>query len=875
LTIMAEQVNPRLVMPPLPPRHIARPRLLAALDGSAGTPLVLLAAGPGTGKTVLLADWALAQKSPVGWINLTPADAAPRRFWPLLCSALRACTGLDEFAPTAAAYPTMSAVQSLLASMSGFAVPPILVVDDAQVLTHPAVLENLDLIIRCGPPRLRLVLASRSDPLLPVHRYRLAGLMCELRARELAMTRGEVRELLLAHGVVLPPEDVDALLARTEGWVAGLRLSAMRMEGTEYPVRFLTELALDQGSVGEYLIAEVLDHQPEPVRRMLAETSFLDEVTGPLADAITGLDGCADMLADLARKNSFVVPLDPAHTRFRYHQLFAEVLRHDVQRRERSSVPGLMQRAGAHFERIGNFRDALYWAATSGNSGHAAALLARGGLAHALVHREDLSDLNLGNWQAPPPSAAADAAQAREAAIADSAVVAVMADAETAARELPMHGLPVDEELASPELLVTAGLVRLLLGMNAGDVRAVDEAADYLLTRSDDTPGYRVPGLAAAVMLVQATTQFWHGRNEDVGTLLQAALKEAECEGPPVLELNVLAMIALVDSLLPRPRHAEEAALRAHSMLREHGSLSPPLALELAAAGRSLIAADLTGAAQALERARAPIPNNVGADPGLVAARAIGQATLFLASGDLNEARAVMNRTSSRTDLPLLRLLRETLLADIETLLGRPNAALSLLRDYRDGDLSVLTALPRARAFLALRDWRGAQSCVRAVLTSTSTLVSTYGLAEAMLLDAQIAQLKNDQGRALEMIAGAIDLARDDIILPFLAVQGVFAPLLARHPAIASRWPLPPAGMPVDAVMNGGRPVAADLPDPLTEREHAVLRFLATSLSAAEIADEMGLSVNTVKTHLAAIYRKLTASRRKEAVLRARQLELL
>src|SRR6266699_2137697 len=637
LTIMAEQVNPRLVMPPLPPRHIARPRLLAALDGSAGTPLVLLAAGPGTGKTVLLADWALAQKSPVGWINLTPADAAPRRFWPLLCSALRACTGLDEFAPTAAAYPTMSAVQSLLASMSGFAVPPILVVDDAQVLTHPAVLENLDLIIRCGPPRLRLVLASRSDPLLPVHRYRLAGLMCELRARELAMTRGEVRELLLAHGVVLPPEDVDALLARTEGWVAGLRLSAMRMEGTEHPVRFLTELA---------------------------------------------------------RKNSFVVPLDPAHTRFRYHQLFAEVLRHDVQRRERSSVPGLMQRAGAHFERIGNFRDALYWAATSGNSGHAAALLARGGLAHALVHREDLSDLNLGNWQAPPPSAAADAAQAREAAIADSAVVAVMADA--AARELPMHGLPVDEELASPELLVTAGLVRLLLGMNAGDVRAVDEAADYLLTRSDDTPGYRVPGLAAAVMLVQATTQFWHGRNEDVGTLLQAALKEAECEGPPVLELNVLAMIALVDSLLPRPRRAEEAALRAHSMLREHGSLSPPLALELAAAGRSLIAADLTGAAQALERARAPIPNNVGADPGLVAARAIGQATLFLASGDLNEARAVMNRTSSRTDLPLLRLLRETLLADIETLLGRPNAALSLLRDYRDGDLSVLTALPRA-----------------------------------------------------------------------------------------------------------------------------------------------------------------------------------
>ncbi len=870
---MTQQVDPRLGVPPLPPRHITRPRLLVALDDSAGTPLVLLAAGPGAGKTVLLADWAMAQKAPVGWISLTAADATPRRFWPLLCSAMRACTGLDEFATAVAAYPTMSAVQSLLASLSDFEVPPVLVIDDAHLLTHPAVLEGLDSIIRSGSPRLRLVLAARSDPLLPVHRYRLAGLMQELRATELAMTRGEVYELLLAHGVTLRREDVDALLARTEGWVAGLRLSAMRMEGTEHPVRFVSELALGQGSIGEYLIAEVLDHQPEPVRQMLTETSFLDEVTGPLAEAITGLEGCAEMLAELARKNSFVVPLDAAHTRFRYHQLFAEILRHDLQWRERSSVPGLMQRAGAYFERMGDFRNALYWAAKSGDSRQAACLLARGGLAHAFVHREDLSDLNLGTWQAPPLPASADAAQVREAAIANSAVVAVMADAESAARELHMLDHTVDEKPASPELLVTADLVRLILGVKAGDARTVDEAAGRLLTRSGDTPGCRVPGLSAAVMLAQASIQFWHGRNEDVRPLLQAALKEAERDGPPVLVLKVLAMIALVDSLLSRPRHAEEATLRAQAMLREHGSLSPPLALELAAAGRSLIAADLTGAADMLERAWAPISANVGSDPGLAAARAIGQATWFLVSGDLNEARAVMNRT--QTNLPMLRLLRETLLADIETLLGRPNLALALLRDYRDGELSVLAVLPRARAFLARRDLDRAQLCVRTVLTATNTLVSRYSLAEAMLFEAQIAQLKNDQERALEMMAGALDLARDDIVLPFFAVQGVFAPLLARHPAVASRWPLRPADTPGGAVVNGGRPVAADLADPLTERERAVLRFLATSLSTAEIADEMCLSVNTVKTHLAAIYRKLTANRRKEAVLRARQLELL
>ena len=165
-----------------------------------------------------------------------------------------------------------------------------------------------------------------------------------------------------------------------------------------------------------------------------------------------------------------------------------------------------------------------------------------------------------------------------------SAALAVMADAESAARELRIQDQTADQQL-TPELLVTADLVRLLLGMKAGDAHVIGEAAARLLTRSGHRPGHRIPGLPAAVMLARATTQFWHGKNADVGALLQAALKEAERDGPPVLELNVLAMIALVDSLLSRPRHACEAATRAHAMLRKHGDLSTPAALELAAAG--------------------------------------------------------------------------------------------------------------------------------------------------------------------------------------------------------------------------------------------------------------------------------------------------
>ena len=160
------------------------------------------------------------------------------------------------------------------------------------------------------------------------------------------------------------------------------------------------------------------------------------------------------------------------------------------------------------------------------------------------------------------------------------------------------------------------------------------------------------------------------------------------------------------------------------------------------------------------------------------------------------------------------------------------------------------------------------------MLATPSTLVSRYSLAEAMLFDARIAQLNDDPGHALEMTWGAIELAQDDIVLPFLAAHDAFTPLLARHPALAARWPRPAASGPVSVAIPAPRG-ATGLLDPLTEREQAVLRFLATSLSPAEIAEQMCLSINTVKTHLAGIYRKLSASKRKEAVTRARELELL
>ena len=863
----------RVCVPQLPLRHVPRPRLLAELDYGADRPLTLLSAGPGAGKTVLLTDWVRRGGARVAWLSLTAADAEPRRFWRLLESALRDGDGAES-GPLAVTPRAVGVdlVHALFSRVPEPEVRLVVVIDDAHVITHPDVLAGLDSLIRGSQPGLRLILAARSDPLLPLHRYRLAGQMHELRAADLAMTSAEIAQVLSAHGITLAARDFSILAARTEGWAAGVQLSAMRMEGTEYPADFVSELALDPGSIGEYLVNEVLRHQPEPQRRLLIETSFLPEVTGSLADAVTGMTGCGDMLTGLASENAFVIPLDAAQHRYRYHELFAEILRYLLQRQHRQAIRILQERAAAWFEGSGDLGSAVYWAGQAGNRHHVARILARGGFAHAFVHRQDLSGLGLRELLPLRPPAGSGAVRATEFALASSVIETVFADAGSAPGVLKrLPALRSGDDLKDPELLVTGDLLELRLGQKAHDAGAVDAAADRLLGRGGDALVPAIPGLRAGVLLAQASSHLWHGRHEDVGTLLDEALAEARGDTMAALELEVLGMIAFVESYWSRTHHAEDAARRAHALLR-HKNLGVPPALELAAALRSLISGDLGGRMRSLQRIL--LPDVVGSDPGLPVALVLGQASVFMTRGEVNEARAMLQEAGPRIP-PLLAVMRDVMLADMDTSLGRPHAALKLLQNHRGSELAVLTAIPRARAHLALNDLRSAQDCVRTVMTTPSTQTGRFVLVEALLCDAEIAQRGDDPARALEVLIRALEIAQGEIVLPFLNVKDVFGALLTRHPMVAGQWPAPQPRTPADPAAGPPAVNPRDLPEPLTQRELTILRFLATSMSTSEIADELCLSVNTVKTHLAAIYRKLPASRRREAVVRARELELL
>jgi LuxR family maltose regulon positive regulatory protein len=909
----------RITIPQLPPGYVSRPRLLAQLNRAADQPLTLVCAGPGAGKTVLLADWAQRVNARVIWLSPAAADADADRFWRLVESALQdsldaagvdaagidaagiGAAGIGAAGADAAAADTVPGDAALLEPEQDLArmlargvpeppVPVVLIIDDAHVLSSPAVLDGLDNLIRSPHPGLRLVLAGRSDPLLPLHKYRLAGQLLELRAPDLAMTPAETREVLTVHGVSLSGAEFGSLVWRTEGWAAGVRLAAMRMTSASHPGTLVMQLAMGPGSIGEYLVGEVLDQLPAQQRRLLIETSFLDEVTGPLADAVTGLNGCGDLLDDLARRNSFVLPLDPLQTRYRYHRLFREVLRYHLDRRDGPSVQLLKQRAADWFEANDDLSAAVHWTMQAGQSQAAATLLAKGGLAQAFVRRFDLSGLGLHTLLGQ--GAAADAADDRlardgrgtqasagpadEAAVTRLVIAAVCASPESASAELERYETlrPLLAQLG-PAVTAAADLAGLLLAQQACDADRVDAAARRLLGAGRDDSGHAPPpGLRAAVLLTQASAHLWAGKRDDVAALLDAAREAAHRAGQPGLELEALSMLAFTESFRSRIGHADQFMQRARALARGAGLETPP-ALDLTAAVRAVTGGDFGAQARALQRV---VPSTaLGADPGLPVARTLGEASLALARGQNAEARATLMQLASRTIPPLLAVLRDVMIAGLDTALGRPRSALTLLDRYQGTEFAVHTAAARAQAHLAFGDRDRARDCVRGALTTPSAPVSRLQLVAVLLQDARIAQADGEQGRAIEVLSQAIDMARGEIMLPFLQAGDCFTDLLARHPDVADQWPVslpdPVPAQPGVALVPAPRPPA--LTDPLTQRELTILRLLTTSMSTGEIADELCLSVNTVKTHLAAIYRKLLASRRREAVQRARELELI
>src|SRR5580692_2693799 len=373
----------KLHVPRSRPGFVPRPRLAGALDEGLALRLILVCAPAGSGKTALLADWAPSGNRPVAWLSLDAADNDPVRFWRHTVAALdRARPGIGERVGLLLGPPAPASFKGLVAALiNDLAAQPgdgevLLVLDDYHLIDAQPVHVSLGFLLEHLPPGLHLVLASRADPPLPLARLRAGGQLAELRAADLRFTAEEAAALLReSAGADLPAAAVAALAARTEGWVAGLQLAALSLRGQADPAGFVAAFSGSHRYVLDYLAGEVLDRQPEEVRALLLQTSVLERLSGGLCDAATGLTGGQVMLEQVERANLFLVPLDEVRGWWRYHHLFADLLRARLQQQYPDRLGALHRNAAAWSEEHGLADDAVRHAVAAGETTWAARLV--------------------------------------------------------------------------------------------------------------------------------------------------------------------------------------------------------------------------------------------------------------------------------------------------------------------------------------------------------------------------------------------------------------------------------------------------------------------------------------------------------------------
>ena len=869
--------------PAIRDRVVSRPALFRRLIQAQR--VVQVSAPAGSGKTVLLRSWiaesGLAERT--AWVPV-PGECDSQRFWISVVGALRDAAVGSALVRALTAAPDLdgwTVIERLLADLASLGDRVWLVIDDLHELCSPEALRQLELLIMRAPPALRFVLVTRHDLRLGLHRLRLSGELTEIRAADLRFSRTEARALLDGAGVPLSDSALAALYDRTEGWAAGLRLAALSLAGHPDPERFAAEFGGSERTVAEYLLAEVLERQPEDARRLLLRTSILERVNGELADLLTGGSGGERVLQQLEEAGAFVVSLDARRSWFRYHQLFADLLQLELRGSAPAELPALHVAAAGWYAEHGYTVEAVRHAQAAQDWGLAARLLSghwvglglagHGGTAHELLARF------------PAGVIAADAELAAGVA-GDQLARGSLDEAERylALSTRALESVPADRRGRSQVVLAA---VRMRLARQRGDITAVAEEAQRLLAPAM-TAGSVQPELGgdlrALALINLGIAELWTSRFDEADRHLEDGIALARQIGRPYLEVTGLAYWAQLMSWRSFPLGAQRS-LQAIELASQHGWADEPVAgVAYLALGVTMVTQGrIEEAARALDRAERTVRAEV--DPAAGVRLHTGRGMLEFVSGRQDAAlsaflaaeRLAKSLVTPHTLAPRLRShLLQTLAHRGETL--RVEQALADMDgpERERGEIRVAEASLR----LVLDDPKAATAVLAPVIDGSAPLQNAHlWEVQAFLLQAIACDALGDAGAARRALERALDLAEPECLLfPFLYDP---APaLLERH----RRHGTAHASL-IAEILNvlagrkpGSQPPAPQrLREPLSHAETRVLRYLPTKLSAPEIADEMYLSVNTVKTHMRHLYDKLGAHRRHEAVEQARALGLL
>ncbi|WP_432479888.1 LuxR C-terminal-related transcriptional regulator [Nocardioides sp. GXQ0305] len=892
-------------------RLVERARLTDRLRGDgAETPrLVLVAAPAGFGKTTLLAQWLGSSGRRVAWLALDPDDADLPRFLTHLVAAVRATepeVGSDALAQLEAGGTTSTddVLVSLVNDLDTLDGPTVVALDDYHVVDRSEVHAALTFLLDNLPPQVTLALTTRADPPLPLARLRARGELVEVRAADLRFSTAEAETFLNdVMGLSLEPALVSALETRTEGWAAGLQLAALSArsrtdagDDAAHVAGFVEAFSGSHRFVLDYLVEEVLERQPEPVRTFLLDTSVLDQLTGGLCDALTGRVDGRQTLEVLERENLFVVPLDDERRWYRYHHLLADALRARLAARDAERVDRLHLAAARWLAEEGLLADAVRHALASGDHEYAADLVELGlaelrrtrqtrmlrdwllALPDDVVRRRPLlatylawTRLYEGDVDGVPPwldAAEAGLDAAAVPAVTPSASLARAAgDRDAEIRSLPaMIGVyRASVAQARGDVAGTVENARRALalagpedhfprGAAAGFIGLAAWAAGDLAT-AVDTFTDAVGSLASAGMVADelgATVVLAHmwvarGRPAEARRLLEQALATATDRPGPVLATTGDLHVGLADvrreqgDLEGAARHLETAReLGDRASLREnrHRWFTARAAL-LRAQG------DLDGAIVALDRAAPLFLAGYYPDVRPVAA---ARARVRIAQGRLEDARAwAREREVTPTDSPdyltedehltLARLLLAE--GDASTALGLLDRLLDTAQAADRGGSVIETRMVRALAHHACGDLESATGDLAAAL--------------ALAVPAGYCRLFLDEGEPMtDLLRQTARVARDEATRTYAD----------RLLSVAQR----PSGAESTALASG---------DTLSERELEVLRLLASELTGPEIAQRLFVSLNTLRTHTRHVFTKLDVNTRRAAVRRATDLGLL
>jgi LuxR family transcriptional regulator, maltose regulon positive regulatory protein len=874
----------KLTLPRSSLHQVPRLRLFNLLDAGTQQLLTLVSAPAGAGKTTLLASWSSSPQppGPVAWLSLDAGDNEPGRLWAYAVAAL--CQS--------GAVPRGSALRSLallpgseerclpllVSGLAELPTPVVLVLDDLQDITETALFEGLEFLVRHAPAQLRLVLATRADPPLPLQRLRLSGQLAQVRAADLAFTVAEAAELLATSEEQPPLSDDDLALlhARTEGWAAGLRLAALSLKGQPDPHRFVTEFAGDDKSVADYLTREVLDRQPEELRSFLLRTCVVDELNGNLADTLTGDHDGEAMLARLEQANGFVTTVGPERRAYRYHHLFAELLRLKLRREAPTQVGGLHRRASGWYAVRGLTVHAIQQALMARDWHAAADLMARHG--PSLVLGGDAATLHQLVGQLPAELVQADP----ELALLGAADRIVRGDPDAAAAQLAAASrqtkLVSDKRRGRFALLLA--VVNTALAWQVGDLDQVLVAGEEALawqsrvTGGDDT--------ARAILLsTVGAAALWAGHLDAAELHLREGLAIALQAGLAAQQAACLSQLALVHAMRGELHEAWRSGTNAADIAAD-----PDWASSVLRAGGDLALAwvhyyrnDLGEAARHADQAAAA----AGAGwPPMTLGVAILQARLQRARGDLAgslDTVAAVRRdlTGCRGSASLWRWLLLTE-AELRSAAGQPQSASAIHSSIDErGPLAGGETVMLARLQLAEGDPAGAVGTLAAGPGDDAPAGFLVVPAEVSLLDALASDALGDHDRAAQSLERALSLAEQgDLRRSFLDAGASGRSLLARY-----RQRVPTCWSYLDALLQASAESAeVAVPAPrliehLTEREHTVLRYLPSLMTYEEIAGDLYVSLNTVKTHAYGIFRKLGVTGRRQAVRAARELHLL